>query len=110
MITPTMDLISMRAFIKQRVRHSLSNEKFSHWLPLYFGEKEEFEEKRKIYDHDTKKWEQKTVKINLRERFVKLLQKSMCFISTGSTRKPFKPAMILEMMPKLIITHVADLI
>jgi hypothetical protein len=34
----------------------------------------------------------------------------MCFISSGSTRKPFKPAMITEMMPKLIITHVADLI
>ena len=110
MITPTMDLISMRAFIKQKVRHSLSNERFSHWLPLYFGEKDEFEEKRKVYDHETKKWEQKPVNINLRERFTKLLQKSMCFISTGSTRKPFKPAMIIEMMPKLIITHVADLI
>jgi hypothetical protein len=110
MITPTMDLISMRAFIKQKVRHSLSNERFSHWLPLYFGEKDEFEEKRKVYDHETKKWEQKPVTINLRERFTKLLQKSMCFISTGSTRKPFKPAMIIEMMPKLIITHVADLI
>jgi len=34
----------------------------------------------------------------------------MCFISTGSTRKPFKPAMISELLPKLIITHVADLI
>lgn len=41
---------------------------------------------------------------------MKLLLKSMCFISTGSTRKQFKPQMIMEMLPKLIITHVADLI
>jgi hypothetical protein len=34
----------------------------------------------------------------------------MSFISSGSTRKPFKPAMILEIFPKLIVTHVADLI
>jgi hypothetical protein len=110
MVTPTLDLLSMRAFIKQKVRHSLSNEKFTHWLPLFFGEKDEFEEKRKIYDPETKKWDQKAVKINLHDRFMKLLLKSMCFISTGSTRKQFKPQMIMEMMPKLIITHVADLI
>jgi len=64
MITPTMDLLSMRAFIKQKVRHALSNEKFTHWLPLYFGEKDEFDEKRKVYDNETKKLEQKSVKIN----------------------------------------------
>lgn len=111
MITPTIDLLSMRAFIKQKVRYSLSNEKFSHWLPLYFGENEEYEEKRKIaYDKANKKWEMKTVKINTRDRFIKLLHKSMCFISSGSTRKEFKPAMVIEMLPKLIITHVADLI
>ena len=34
----------------------------------------------------------------------------MSFISAGSTRKPFKPQMILEILPKLIITHVADMI
>ena len=34
----------------------------------------------------------------------------MSFISAGSTRKPFKPSMILEIFPKLIISHVADLI
>jgi hypothetical protein len=110
MVTPTLDLISMRAFIKQKVRHSLSNEKFTHWLPLFFGEKDEFEEKRKVYDAKEKKWEQKPVTINLHDRFMKLLLKSMCFIYTGSTRKQFKPQMIMEMMPKLIITHVADLI
>lgn len=46
MITPTLDLLSMRAFIKQKVRFSLSNERFSHWLPLYFGERDVFEIKK----------------------------------------------------------------
>ena len=39
-----------------------------------------------------------------------MLKKSLAFISSGSTRKPFKSSMILEILPKLIITHVADLI
>ena len=112
MITPTLDLLSMRAFIKQKVRHSLSNEKFSHWLPLYFGEKEVYEVKRKVFIGDVKtgKWEQKTEQIDCKERALHLLKKSMSFISSGSTRKPFKPDMILEILPKLIVTHVADLI
>lgn len=37
-VTPTLSLLGLRAFTKQRVRHDISNEKFSHWLPLYFGE------------------------------------------------------------------------
>ena len=39
-----------------------------------------------------------------------MLKKSISFICTGSTRKPFKGSMIMEVLPKLIITHVADLI
>lgn len=54
MITPTLDLLSMRAFAKQKVRHSLSNEKFSHWLPLFFGERDVFEVKRKAQAGATK--------------------------------------------------------
>ena len=48
MITPTLDLLSMRAFTKQKVRHSLSNERFTHWLPLFFGERDVYEIKRKV--------------------------------------------------------------
>ena len=70
MITPTMDLLSMRAFTKQKVRHSLSNEKFTHWLPLFFGEKEINEVKRQVYNSSEKKWESKTVSINCRERCI----------------------------------------
>lgn len=110
MITPTMDLLSMRAFIKHKVRHSLSNEKFTHWLPVFLGEKDIIETKRQIYEPLTKKWESKNVTINLKERCIHLLKKSLAYICTGSTRKPFKASMILEVMPKLIITHVVDLI
>ena len=113
MITPTLDLLSMRAFIKQKVRHSLSNERFTHWLPLYFGEEEVYEMKRQIFVGEKGsggKWETLTEMIDCRERCLHLLKKSMAFISSGSTRKPFKPSMILEILPKLIVTHVADLI
>ena len=55
MISPTLDLLSMRAFIKQKVRHSLSNEKFTHWLPMYFGENDVFDSKKKVLDQETGK-------------------------------------------------------
>lgn len=110
MITPTLDLLSIRAFAKQKVRYSLSNEKFTHWLPLFFGESEVVEFKREVYNSETKKFEAKSVSINTKERLLHLLKKSLSFISSKSTRKPFKPSMILEIFPKLIITHVADLI
>jgi hypothetical protein len=109
-ISPTLDLLSMRAFIKQKVRHSLSNEKFTHWLPLYFGEKELIDCKRKVYDPETNKWEQKSIQINCKERCIHLLKKSLSFICAGSTRKSFKPSMILEALPKIIVTHVAEMI
>jgi hypothetical protein len=113
MLTPTLDLLSMRAFTKQKVRYSLSNEKFSHWLPLFFGESDVFEVKRKAQAGDLKlsaTESSKTETINCKERCLHLLKKSMSFISSGSTRKPFRLAMILELLPKLIVTHVADLI
>lgn len=42
-VNPTMDLMNMRAFTKLKVRKSLANERFTHWLPLYFGETETFD-------------------------------------------------------------------
>lgn len=38
-VTPSMDLLCLRAFQKQNVRKSIDGAKFTHWLPLYFGEK-----------------------------------------------------------------------
>lgn len=37
-VTPSLDLLCLRAFQKQNVRKSIDGVKFSHWLPLYFGE------------------------------------------------------------------------
>lgn len=42
-VTPTLDLLSLKAFTKQKIRKSVEGERFTHWLPLYFGEKEPFE-------------------------------------------------------------------
>lgn len=39
-----------------------------------------------------------------------MLKKSIAYICAGSTRKPFKPSMILEVMPKIIVSHVAEMI
>ena len=38
-----MDLMNMRSFTKMKIRKSLGGERFTHWLPLYFGENEHFE-------------------------------------------------------------------
>jgi hypothetical protein len=53
-VNPTMDLMSMRAFRKLKVRRALAGEKFTHWLPLYFGENEKYELVEKIYDEKKK--------------------------------------------------------
>lgn len=92
MIVPTMDLISIKAFIKHRVRTSLSNERFTHWLPLYFGEKDIIEVKKKeLVDKEKNEWKDIKEIIKTEDRLVTLLKKSLSFICTGSTRKPFKP-------------------
>lgn len=44
-VQPTLDLICLRAFTKQKVRLSAANERFTHWLPLFFGEREDYEVK-----------------------------------------------------------------
>lgn len=41
---------------------------------------------------------------------VHLLTKSICFITKKDTRKDLTPEMIIEVMPKLIITHLVDMV
>jgi hypothetical protein len=43
------------------------------------------------------------------ERNIKLLKKSLTFLTKGSTRKDFTWEMVLEVLPKLLITHMVDL-
>jgi hypothetical protein len=49
-VMPTLDLLSLRAFTKQKVRKSIENQRFTHWLPLYFGEREPFETSKQYFD------------------------------------------------------------
>jgi len=88
-VNPTMDLMSMRAFMKMKVRKALEGERFSHWLPLYFGEKEVYTLESENYDHDEGQMVTSTRKIDTHERFMKLFEHSMSFLNTGSTKKIF---------------------
>jgi hypothetical protein len=49
-INATLDLISIKAFRKLKIRRSLAGERFTHWLPLYFGENQVIELEEKEYD------------------------------------------------------------
>jgi ubiquitin-protein ligase/Ran GTPase-activating protein (RanGAP) involved in mRNA processing and transport len=72
-IIPCLDLISLKAYSKERIRRSMSGERFTHWFPLYFGSKP--------------------------EQFLHLAKKAISMICTGST-KNFTPDMVLKVIPK----------
>ena len=80
------DYISIKAFLKESVHHSSSNERMTHWIPVYFG------------------------KDDNKEKFFKFLTKAMSMIMTNSTRN-FKKDFVLEVLPKLMVTivyHIMD--
>lgn len=109
-VNPTLDLLALKAFTKHKVRTSIANERFTHWLPLYFGEKKPYEVKKQVYDPETQKYKTEVRTIDPYERFVHLLKHAICYMTKGSTRKDFQPSMVLEIMPKLIITHMVDIV
>ena len=108
-VLPTLDLLCLRAFTKQKVRKSIDNQRFTHWLPLYFGEREPFQTAEQYYDEEEKEFKTKTHTVNPRERLETLFKHSLCFIAKGSTTKELTPEMVLEVMPKLIITHMVEM-
>lgn len=80
------DYISIKAFLKESVKHSSSNERMTHWIPVYFGKEDN------------------------QEKFMKFLTKALSMIMTNSTRN-FKKEFILEVLPKLMVTivyHIMD--
>eukprot|EP00824_Muranothrix_gubernata_P024053 TRINITY_DN67_c0_g1_i1.p1 TRINITY_DN67_c0_g1~~TRINITY_DN67_c0_g1_i1.p1 ORF type:complete len:995 (-),score=204.69 TRINITY_DN67_c0_g1_i1:1224-3914(-) len=81
-VEPTLDLISLKAYMKEGVRNSLDNTAFTHWLPLYFG----LEKERTLY----------------------LARKSLSMICTGSTKR-FEEKFILDVMPKLLLTTILSM-
>lgn len=108
-VTPTLDLLSLKAFTKQKIRKAVDGERFTHWLPLYLGEKEPFEVTTQKQDAVSKEYVQETHRIDPHERFMKLFRNSLCFIAKGSTTKTLNADMVMEIMPKLIITHMVEM-
>ena len=83
-VESTLDLLSLRAYIKDSVRASLSKAKFTHWFPLFLGHEQSG------------------------ERFLFLARHAISMVCENSTRK-FDPTMILQVLPKLIVTLVVQM-
>ena len=79
-------------------------------MPLYFGEKDKFEKKTQFFNEEKKEFENKVETIDPRQRTLHLLTKAICFITKKDTRKTLTPEMIIEVLPKLIITHLVDMV
>lgn len=58
-VKPTPDLLSLKAFTKSKIRTALDNSKFTHWLPLFFGERKKFEVKEEIFNEKTNAYDVK---------------------------------------------------
>ena len=109
-VNPIMDLMSMRAFTKLKVRKGLDGVKFTHWFPLYFGEKEKYEiEKDGGYDEASGEMLTSTQQVDTFERFETHFKKSFAFISNGNSNKGYNHESVYEIMPKLLMTHIVDL-
>mmetsp|Transcript_34673 Transcript_34673/g.53119 ORF Transcript_34673/g.53119 Transcript_34673/m.53119 type:complete len:394 (-) Transcript_34673:2675-3856(-) len=108
-VNPTLDLMSMRAFTKLKIRKALAGERFTHWFPLYFGESDTYEIEEEHYDDKLEDHIKTVKKVDTKERFEKHLFNSVKFITTGSTKKEFNYEHVLEIMPKLITTHIVDM-
>ena len=109
-VNPIVDLLSMRAYTKLKIRTSLTGEKFTHWLPLYFGEDEIFTTETESYNHEKRQFETTKQTINTKERFEKYLTNSLSLIANGSTLKPYNHESVIEVIPKIISTHVLNLL
>lgn len=77
---------------------------------MYFGEDGQFEKKTQIFNEDKKEYENRVEVIKPKERMVHLLKKSLCYLTKKDTRKPFTPEMVVEVMPKLMITAFVDIV
>lgn len=88
-VNSTLDLMSMRSYCKLKIRKSTNDEKFTHWFPLYFGEKETYTLEEKEYDHESGQMVTKTQKVDTYERFETHINKTLSFCTTGSTRKTY---------------------
>ena len=81
-VTATMALLSLKAFMKDGVRASLSKQKFTHWLPVFLG-------------HTPP------------ERALFFAEHSLSMLCENTSRK-FTPSMVLQVLPKLLVTLAVD--
>ena len=76
--TPCLDLLSLKAFIKEGVRRGLDKTRnFTNWLPLYFGSD--------------------------KERTLHLGKKAISMLYNNNTKR-FKANMIMDIFPKIMLT------
>lgn len=108
-INPTMDLMNMRSFTKLKIRRALQGERFTHWLPLYFGENEVFTIESENYDHETQSMVQTKKTVDTLQRFETHIESSLNFICNGDSSKPYNHEQAQKVMLKLIGTHIIDM-
>ena len=109
-VNPTLDLLSIRALLKKKVSKSASQEKFTHWLPLYFGESETHKVVRRWYNYELGEHATEVRDIKPRERFEKHFFNSLAIIESGTAKgPPASPGLLLEFFPRLIMTHITAL-
>ena len=72
-IIPRFDFIAFKTYTKERLRVAFNGEHFTHWFPLYFGEK--------------------------KDKFLNSVTKAISMIAKGNT-KEFHTDLILKVMPK----------
>lgn len=80
-IYTTVDLVSMKAF-KEGLRKALNKKRFSHWIPLYFGD----------------------IKESNKEKSLEHFRRCLSLLVTNRPDQ-FDESLILKTMPYMMITH-----
>lgn len=108
-VHPTLDLINMRAFTKIGVRTSIEAERFTHWLPLFFGETDDYVVEKEHYDHELEEHVKQTENKNMKQRFDVHLMNSLAFICNGRAKNKVNEDQVLNLFYSLIMTHGVDM-
>lgn len=82
--SPIMDLVSIKAFMKEGIRKSFLKEHFGYWIPLYLRKDE-------------------------KDKTIHMIKQSLSFIETGSTDR-FEIGQIERIVPKIISSIVLKIV
>jgi len=100
----------MKAFTKMKNKVGLDGKRFTHWLPLFFGENDTYDFTVEKFDEQSKKMVSSTNMIRTKQRFELHLKNSFRYLCQGSASIEYTDENVLEIMPKLITTHVMDIL